>query len=83
MVKKVITNLDVLKTPGPDCIPVGVLKKYEPGLSYTLAGLFNKYLMESFFPNCWKVSSKVPEFKKVGERSTAKNYRPVSLLFCG
>ena len=30
--------------------------------------------------NCWKVSSVVPVFKNVGERSTAKNYRPVSLL---
>ena len=36
--------------------------------------------MESCFPNCWKVSSVVPVFKNVGERSTAKNYRPVSLL---
>ena len=34
----------------------------------------------SFFPDCWKVSSVVPVFKNVGERSTAKNYLPVSLL---
>ena len=32
------------------------------------------------FPDCWKVSSVVPVFKNVGERNTAKNYRPVSLL---
>ena len=32
------------------------------------------------FPDCWKVSSVVPVFKNVGERSTAKNYCPVSLL---
>ena len=32
------------------------------------------------FPDCWKVSSVVPVFKIVGERSTAKNYGPVSLL---
>ena len=37
-------------------------------------------LKESCFPDCWKVSSVVPVFKNVGERSTAKNYRPVSLL---
>ena len=30
--------------------------------------------------NCWKVSSVVPVFKNVGERSTGKNYPPVSLL---
>ena len=37
-------------------------------------------LKESSFPDCWKVSSVVPVFKNVGERSTAKNYRPVNLL---
>ena len=37
-------------------------------------------LKESCFPDCWNVSSVVPVFKNVGERSTAKNYRPVSLL---
>ena len=80
MVKKVITNLDSSKASGPDCIPVVVLKNCDPELSYILAKLFNKCLKESCFPDCWKVSSVVPVFKNVGERSTAKNYRPVSLL---
>ena len=80
MVKKVITNLDSSKASGPDCVPVVVLKNCEPELSYVLAKLFNKCLKESCFPDCWKVSSVVPVFKNVGERSTAKNYRPVSLL---
>ena len=80
MVKKVITNLDSSKASGPDCIPVVVLKNCEPELSYILTKLFNKCLKESCFPDCWKVSSVVPVFKNVGKRSTAKNYRPVSLL---
>ena len=80
MVKKVITNLDSSKASGPDCIPVVVLKNYEPELSYILAKLFSNCLKESCFPDCWKVSSVVPVFQNVGERSTAKNYRPVSLL---
>ena len=80
MVRKVVMNLDLSKASGPDCISVVVLKNYEPELSYILAELFNKCLKESFFPDCWKVSSVVPVFKNVGERSTAKNYRPVSLL---
>ena len=80
MVKKVITNLDLSKASGPDCIPVVVLKKCEPELSYILAELFNKCMKESCFPDCWKISSVVPEFKNVEERSTGKNYRPVSLL---
>ena len=80
MAKKVIMNLDSSKASGPDCIPVVVLKNCEPELSYILAKLFNNCLKESCFPDCWKVSSVVPVFKNVGERSTAKNYHPVSLL---
>ena len=34
----------------------------------------------SCFLDCWKVSSLAPVFENVEERSTAKNYRPVSLL---
>ena len=80
MVKKVIMNLDLSKVSGPDCIPVLALKNFEPELSYILTELFNKCLKESCFPDCWKVSLMVPVFKNVGERSTAKNYRPVSLF---
>ena len=57
-----------------------VLKNCEPELSYILPELFKKCLKESCFPECWKVSSVVPVFKNIGERSTAKNYCPVSLL---
>ena len=80
MVKKFITSLDLSKASGPDCIPVVVLRNCEPELSFILAELFNKCLKESCFPDCWKVSSVVPVFKNIGERSTAKNYWPVSLL---
>ena len=80
MVKKVIMNLDSSKASGLDCIPVVVLKNCEPELSYILAKLFNMFLKESSFPDCWKVSSVVPVFKNVGERSTAKNYHPINLL---
>ena len=80
MVRKVIMNLDLSKASGPDCIPVVVLKNCEPELSFILAELFNKCLNESCFPDCCKVSLVVPVFKNVGERSTTKHYRPVSLL---
>ena len=73
-------NLDSSRVSGPDCIPVVVLKNFESELSYILAELFNMCLKESYFPNCWEVSSVVSLFKNVGERSTAENYRPVSLL---
>ena len=67
MVKKAIINLDLSKASGPDRIPVVVLKNCEPKLSYIFAELFNNCLKESCFQDCWKVSSKVPVFKNVGE----------------
>ena len=80
MVRKFVMNLDLSKASGSNCIPVVFLKNYEPKLSYILAELFKKCLKESCFPDFWKISSVVPVFKNVGERSTAKNYSPVSLL---
>ena len=80
MFKKIVMKLHLSNDSGPDCIPVVVLKNCEPELSYISAELFNKCLKESRFLDCWKVSSVVPVFKNVGEGSTAKNYRPVSLL---
>ena len=71
MVKKVITNLYLSEAPGPECIPVVVLKNRESKLLYILVELFNK---------CLKGSSVVPTFKNIGELSTAKNYSTVSLL---
>ena len=70
MIKKVIKNPDLSKVSGPDCVPVVVLKNCEPELSPK----------ESCFLDCWKVSSVVLVFKNTGERSTAKNYCPVSCL---
>ena len=57
----------------PDCNPIVVLKNYKHDL-------FNMCLKENYFPNHLKVLPVVPVFKNVGERPTAKNYHPVSLL---
>ena len=74
MLEKVIMNLDLSKTSGAVCILVVVLKNGELKLSYILVELF-KCLKEPCFPD-----SVVPVFKNVGERCTAKNYCPISLL---
>ena len=63
MFKKVMMNLDLSKLSGPDCILVVVLKNCEPELFYILAELFNKFLKESCFPDCWKVSLVFPVYK--------------------
>ena len=52
MVRRVVMNLDMAKTSGPDCIPVVVLKNCESELCYILAEVFSKCLKESFFPDC-------------------------------
>ena len=51
VVKKVIIILEFSKASGPDCIPVVVLKNFEPEVSYILAELFNASLKGSRFPN--------------------------------
>ena len=66
MVKKVISNLDLSKVPGPDCIPVMILKNCESEVSYALVELFSKCLKVSCFPYCSKVSSVAPIFKNIG-----------------
>ena len=60
MVKKVITNLDLSKVFGPDCISVVVLQNFEPEIYYVLGELFNICLKDSCFPDCKKVLSLVP-----------------------
>ena len=67
MVKKVISNLDLSKVSGSDCIPVVFLKNCEPEVLYVLAELFNKCLMVSCSPYCSKVSSVVFIFKNIGK----------------
>ena len=43
MVKKVITNLQIIKGTGPDCIPVVVLRNLEPELSCVLLDCWSSF----------------------------------------
>ena len=79
MGKKVIKNLDSSKVSGPDCISVIVLKNCDREPFYILAEFFN-VSGEVLFSILGEVSLVVPVFRNVGERSTAKNYCPVSVL---
>ena len=80
LVKKIISIIGLGKAICPDCIPVVVLKNFEPGLLYILAELFNICQKEFCFLDCLKAPLVVPVFKNFGERCMAKNYHPVSLL---
>ena len=74
LMKKVTFTLDSTKVSVTDHIPVVVLKKCKPEFSWI-------YVSKGIcFPDCRKVSSVVPVFKSVRERSVAKNYHSVSLL---
>ena len=66
MVKKVIINLDLSETSGPDCIPVVVLKNCRPELSYILAEIFNKCLKK----NIWGLHSNFVNCKSFLESSS-------------
>ena len=57
LIKKVITNLDLLNLSDTDCIPMVVLKNCNSELSDILALLFNICLKKFYFPDCWQVSS--------------------------
>ena len=65
--KKVVIDLVSSGESGPDFIPVMVLNKYESGLSQILADLFNNYLKQYCFRDCWKISSVIPLFKNAGK----------------
>ena len=56
------------------------LKNCDADLSYILDELFNMYLKEYCFPDCWTVSLVVHVCKNTQKRSTAKHYRPVIFL---
>ena len=68
MVRKAVMNLHLSNASGPDCIPVVLLKNFDPVLSYISAELSNMCLKECCFPYCWKVSSVVSVFENVGEK---------------
>ena len=57
LVKKILANFDLSKVSAPDCIPLVILRKYEPQPSYILALIFN--MKKSCFPDSCKVSSVV------------------------
>ena len=49
MVEKTIMSRNLSKASGSDCIPIVVLKSYEPELSYIPAELFSKCLKSLVF----------------------------------
>ena len=75
---KVLKGLKPGKSPGPDGIQPRVLKELAEPLSLPLKLLFDATLAQGKIPQKWKSAEVRPIFKK-GDKSSADNYRPVSL----
>ena len=60
-------------------IPIWLLKRLSAVLSEPLAKLINSSISSGIFPECLKVATIVPIFKK-GEVTNMSNYRPIALL---
>ena len=66
------------KSPGTDNMYSRVLKEMADVISKPLTRLFNKTLQDQVVPSDWRKANVTTIFKK-GSKSSASNYRPVSL----
>lgn len=64
---------------GHDGIPATLVKAFHEIFTPILYDIFNNSLRAGVFPDMWRKSVVVPVYKS-GSRTTASNYRPVSLL---
>ena len=80
-VSKSLYNLNASKAMGIDNIHNIVLKHCSSSLSRPIHHLFSQCLLQSYLPIEWRTHKIVPIFKS-GDRSSVKNYRPISLLCC-
>jgi len=78
-ITKLIKNLETDKACGPDKITNKMLKLASPSLSPLLSKLFNILLLNSTYPDVWKIGIVCIIYKK-GEKSNPENYRPITLL---
>ena len=75
----ILCQLDPNKATGMDKISPKVLKNCALSLTRPLCHLFNLSLSKGIIPKEWKVHLIVPIYKS-DDRSSVKNYHPISLL---
>jgi hypothetical protein len=78
-VSKILGQLDVNKSVGPDGVSPRVLKHCARHLTRPLALLFRKIADAGEFPQSWKVARVTAIYKK-NDATLPANYRPVSVL---
>ena len=77
---KVINSLSLSKSPGPNSIPVRILKLLKHDISIPLSILINRSFETGVFPSTLKVSKVIPVYKNKGSPLEVGSYRPISLL---
>jgi len=78
VVEKILRELKVSKSPGPDGIYPRILKEFATELADPLAKIFKASIDSGQLPSYWKIAKVTPIFKK-GDKKDPSNYRPVSL----
>ena len=75
-----LMHLDPSKSSGPEGWPILSLKETAQQLCAPLCILFKKSLVFSILPNTWKEAFVTHTYiHKKGDRSSVRNYRPISL----
>lgn len=77
-VEKLLRNLNIYKSPGPNSIPPRILKECAEVLSSPLALFLNTSFSLGQLPSIWKTAHFTPVHKK-GNKSHRENYRQISL----
>ena len=77
-VTKLLKDLQVGKSSGPDQIPNRLLKEAASELAPVVHALFMQSLNSGKLPKDWRNANITPIYKK-GNKHLAENYRPVSL----
>lgn len=78
-VHRLLKNLDVKKSAGPDTIPATLIIKCARSLVVPLSLLYTKSFREGIVPSIWKSVYITPIHKK-GAKNQIENYRPISKL---
>lgn len=78
-VRKYLSNLDISKATGLDCIGPRLLKMSQNIICSSITVIINKSLNQGIFPTEWK-NAKVNPIYKSGPKDEVNNYRPISVL---
>ena len=74
-ISEIISLLKTGKSLGPNSIPMKIIKRLSPLISYPLSLIINESFLSGIFPDKMKLANVIPLFKK-GCPLTASNYRP-------